>query len=80
MNAYYGKIFPKLFLAFVYGCVIISMQGGSMDWKKEIEFQKGQMIGMLPNREDFFLMGVSALVGGIFLGFYCLLWWASSFF
>jgi hypothetical protein len=56
------------------------MQGGSMDWKKEIEFQKGQIIGMLPNREDFFLMGVSALGGGIFLGSYCLLWWASSFF
>ena len=51
-----------------------------MDWKKEIEFQKEQTLGMLPNKEDFFLMGVSVVAGGIFVVSYCLLWWASSFF
>ena len=51
-----------------------------MDWKKEIKFQKEQTLGMLPNKRDFFLMGVSVVVGGIFVGSYCLLWWASSFF
>lgn len=51
-----------------------------MDWKKEIEFQKEQVVGMLPNWEDFFLMGVSAVTAGVFVGSYCLLWWASSFF
>jgi hypothetical protein len=23
-----------------------------MDWKKEVEFQKGQFLGMIPTRED----------------------------
>ena len=27
-----------------------------MDWKKEVEFQKGQILGMIPTREDVLVM------------------------
>ena len=27
-----------------------------MDWKKEVEFQKGQILGMIPTREDVLAM------------------------
>ena len=27
-----------------------------MDWKKEVEFQKGQILGMIPTRDDVLMM------------------------
>ena len=30
-----------------------------MDWKKEVEFQKGQILGMIPTREDVLVMATS---------------------
>jgi hypothetical protein len=46
-----------------------------MDWKKEVEFQKGQFLGMLPTREDVLMMAVCFGFSTVFIAGYCAFAW-----
>jgi hypothetical protein len=46
-----------------------------MDWKKEVEFQKGQILGMIPTREDVLMMAVCFGFSTVFIAGYCAFAW-----
>lgn len=42
-----------------------------MNWKREWEFQRDQVHGMLPTREDWIGLGYSAVGTVLCIGLYC---------
>ena len=50
-----------------------------MDWKKEVEFQKGQILGMIPTREDVLMMAACFGFTAVFIAGYCAFAWVVTF-